>query len=73
MNESRAARRVSINAQLLGTEPEQDRFSLLELSGELAIDIDVRTAIPLRIQGSTYLGVVPVAITKAVLERNCQP
>lgn len=74
VNESRVARRVSINARLLGTEPEQDRFSLLELSGELAIYIDVRTAIPLRIQGSiTRFGAVPVAITRAVLERDCQP
>ena len=72
VNERRSARRVSINAQLLGEEAENDDFSLLELSGELAIYIDVQTGIPLRIQGSaTGLGAVPVAISKAVLEPEC--
>lgn len=72
VNELRSVRRVSINAQLLGEEPENDSFSLLELSGELAIYIDVQTGIPLRIQGTAIgLGTVPVAISKAVLEREC--
>ncbi|MBP8924438.1 MAG: hypothetical protein KBG75_01135 [Pseudomonadales bacterium] len=72
VNEPRTARRVSINAQLLGEEAENDVFSLLELSGELAIYIDVRTGVPLRIEGTaTGLGTVPVTISKAVLARDC--
>ncbi len=72
VNERRTTRRVSINAELLGEEAENDDFSLLELSGELAIYIDLQTGIPLRIQGSaTGLGTVPVAISKAVMEREC--
>ena len=68
----RVARRVAVVPRLLGDDPEKDPFSLLELTGDLAIYIDAETALPLRVQGSWLrVGSVPAELARAELEPGC--
>jgi len=72
LREARAARRVSLVPILLGQEAEDEPFSLLELSGDLALFIDTESGLPLRIQGTWLrVGTVPVNLTRAKLDDGC--
>lgn len=69
---TRMAQRVSLVPRLLGSAPEDEAFSLLELSGDLAIFIDAETALPLRVQGSWLrVGTVPAELARAELRSGC--
>ena len=69
---SRTAQRVSVVPRLLGSAPEEEAFSLLELSGDLAIFVDKETALPLRVQGSWLrVGTVPAELARAELRSGC--
>jgi hypothetical protein len=72
LREARPSRRVSLIPILLGQDAEDEPFSLLELSGDLAIFIDTETGLPLRIQGTWLrVGTVPVNLVRAKLDDGC--
>ncbi len=72
VREMRKAQRVAVMPRLLGTAEEKEAFSLLELTGDLAIFIDTESGLPLRIQG-TWLraGTVPADLAHAELAPGC--
>ena len=72
VREIRTAQRVSVMPRLLGNADEKEPFSLLELTGDLAIFIDVETGLPLRIQGTWLrVGTVPVDLARAEMVPGC--
>lgn len=69
---ARKAQRIAVLPQLLGSSPEDEPFSLLELTGELAIFVDVDSGLPLRIEGSWLrLGTVPAELVQANVVAGC--
>lgn len=72
VREMRRAQRVAVMPRLLGTAEEKEAFSLLELTGDLAIFIDTENGLPLRIQGSWLrAGTVPADLARAELVSGC--
>jgi len=72
VREIRTAQRVSVMPRLLGNADEKEPFSLLELTGDLAIFIDVETGLPLRIQGTWLrVGTVPADLARAEMVPGC--
>jgi len=72
VHEMRAVTACRRDARLLGTAEEKEAFSLLELTGDLAIFIDTENGLPLRIQGSWLrVGTVPADLTRAELGAGC--
>jgi hypothetical protein len=72
VHEMRQSQRVAVMPRLLGTAEEKEAFSLLELTGDLAIFIDTENGLPLRIQGSWLrVGTVPADLTRAELAPGC--
>jgi hypothetical protein len=72
VREMRKAQRVAVMPRLLGTAEEKEAFSLLELTGDLAIFIDIESGLPLRIQGSWLrAGTVPADLARAELAPGC--
>jgi hypothetical protein len=72
VREIRPAQRVSVIPRLLGTAEEKEPFSLLELTGDIAIFIDTESGLPLRIQGSWMrVGTVPADLARAELVPGC--
>jgi hypothetical protein len=72
VREARTAQRVSVMPRLLGNAAEKEAFSLLELTGDLAIFIDTESGLPLRIQGTWLrVGTVPANLARAELVPGC--
>jgi hypothetical protein len=72
VREMRPAQRVAVMPRLLGNAQEKEAFSLLELTGDLAIFIDTGSGLPLRIQGTWLrVGTVPADLTRAELLPGC--
>jgi hypothetical protein len=72
VREPRQAQRVAVMPRLLGTAAEKEAFSLLELTGDLAIFIDTESGLPLRIQGTWLrVGTVPADLARAELLPGC--
>lgn len=72
VREIRRAQRVSVMPRLLGSADEKEPFSLLELTGDLAIFIDTETGLPLRIQGTwLQVGTVQADLARAEIVPGC--
>jgi hypothetical protein len=72
VRETRQAQRVTVMPRLLEAAAEKEAFSLLELTGDLAIFIDTESGLPLRIQGTWLrVGTVPADLARAELVPGC--
>jgi len=70
----RKVMRIGIEASLLGDDEEDKPFTLLELSGDLSILIDLEYGLPILVEGSWYrIGTIPAALEQASLLASTTP